>query len=105
MNPRRRDTLKLLGAKTPWTACSRRTAAHRQGGSGTHWPRHPVDAERAVGCGYDPGMLRIGLVGAGRMGAPICENLVRAGHRVGVFDIRPERADAVRAAGAEWRGS
>jgi 3-hydroxyisobutyrate dehydrogenase len=47
----------------------------------------------------------IGLLGVGRMGLPVCANLVRAGHEVAAFDRRPERAAAVRAAGATWVGS
>ncbi len=47
----------------------------------------------------------IGFVGVGRMGLPVCANLVRAGHEVAAFDRRPERAAAVRAAGATWVGS
>jgi len=34
--------------------------------------------------------VRIGFVGLGRMGAPMCANLVRAGCRVGATDLRPD---------------
>jgi 3-hydroxyisobutyrate dehydrogenase len=44
--------------------------------------------------------VRIGLVGLGRMGAPMCANLARAGCRVGATDIRPEASSA--AGGAHW---
>jgi 3-hydroxyisobutyrate dehydrogenase len=37
-------------------------------------------------------MSEIGLVGLGRMGLPICANLVRAGYRVLAGDRRPEAA-------------
>ena len=44
----------------------------------------------------------VGLLGAGRMGAGICAALVRAGHDVLAFDVRAEREEEVRAAGARW---
>lgn len=44
---------------------------------------------------------RIGWIGIGNMGAPICRNLIAAGHKVVVHDIDPARLDALRAAGAE----
>jgi 3-hydroxyisobutyrate dehydrogenase len=44
----------------------------------------------------------IGLIGVGRMGLPVCANLVRAGYRVLASDRRPEQADKVRALGAIW---
>jgi 3-hydroxyisobutyrate dehydrogenase len=44
----------------------------------------------------------IGLLGVGRMGLPMCANLVRAGHAVLAHDLRAERADQVRACGARW---
>jgi 3-hydroxyisobutyrate dehydrogenase len=44
--------------------------------------------------------VRIGFVGLGRMGAPMCVNLVQAGCRVGATDIRPEASSA--AGGARW---
>jgi 3-hydroxyisobutyrate dehydrogenase len=47
----------------------------------------------------------IGFVGVGRMGLPVCANLVRAGYQVAAFDRRPERAAAIRAAGATSVGS
>lgn len=50
-------------------------------------------------------MVQIGFVGVGRMGLPMCANLVRAGHTVLASDIRAERADAVRACGARWSPS
>ncbi|MGW4878114.1 NAD(P)-dependent oxidoreductase [Streptomyces sp. NPDC004262] len=48
---------------------------------------------------------RIALVGAGRMGTPLCGRFVSAGHTVTVCDLRPEREAAVRALGAEWASS
>ncbi|MFC1418054.1 NAD(P)-dependent oxidoreductase [Streptacidiphilus cavernicola] len=50
-------------------------------------------------------MLRIGLVGTGRMGTPICANLVSAGYPVTACDVRPERERAARRSGADWRSS
>ena len=44
----------------------------------------------------------VGLLGAGRMGSGICAALVRAGHDVLAFDVRTEREEDVRAAGARW---
>ncbi|MEU3183572.1 NAD(P)-dependent oxidoreductase [Streptomyces sp. NPDC006923] len=49
-----------------------------------------------------PALSRVALLGAGRMGTPVCGRLVRAGHRVAAFDPRPEREHAVRSVGAEW---
>ena len=44
----------------------------------------------------------IGLVGLGRMGAPVCANLVRAGYRVQAGDRRPDAAEQAAACGARW---
>ncbi|MEU3983389.1 NAD(P)-dependent oxidoreductase [Streptomyces sp. NPDC026672] len=49
--------------------------------------------------------MTVGVIGVGRMGAPICANLARAGHRVRVFDVRDDIEDTARAVGAEWGGS
>ncbi|WP_435175204.1 NAD(P)-dependent oxidoreductase [Actinacidiphila sp. bgisy145] len=50
-------------------------------------------------------MLKVGLIGLGRMGRPLCTRLARAGHPVTAFDARPERkADAERS-GARWQDS
>ncbi|MFC4505154.1 MULTISPECIES: NAD(P)-binding domain-containing protein [Streptomyces] len=45
------------------------------------------------------------LIGAGRMGGPVCGNLARAGYRVRVYDIRPECRETVLSYGAEWSDS
>jgi 2-hydroxy-3-oxopropionate reductase len=42
----------------------------------------------------------IGFIGLGRMGHPMVRNLLRAGFQVKVFDILPERIDALVEAGA-----
>jgi 3-hydroxyisobutyrate dehydrogenase len=41
----------------------------------------------------------------GRMGTPICANLVNAGYPVTVCDARPDREQAALACGATWRSS
>lgn len=43
------------------------------------------------------------MIGAGRMGLPICERLMKAGHLVTVHDIRPEVADRIHDCGAQWQ--
>ena len=47
-------------------------------------------------------MPEIGLVGLGRMGVPICANLVRAGYGVRAGDRRPEAAEQAARCGARW---
>jgi 3-hydroxyisobutyrate dehydrogenase len=44
----------------------------------------------------------IGFLGTGRMGMPMCANLVRAGHGVIAHDLRQELEGQVRASGAQW---
>jgi 3-hydroxyisobutyrate dehydrogenase len=44
----------------------------------------------------------IGFLGTGRMGMPMCANLVRAGHTVIAHDLRPELEAEARACGAQW---
>ncbi|MEV6995482.1 NAD(P)-dependent oxidoreductase [Streptomyces sp. NPDC093228] len=50
-------------------------------------------------------MSKIGLIGLGRMGAPMCNNLVTAGHEVVAHDIDPGRAETALAMGARWSPS
>jgi 3-hydroxyisobutyrate dehydrogenase len=50
-------------------------------------------------------VTRIGLIGVGRMGLPMCANLVQAGHEVTAGDARAERASAVTGCGARWQGT
>ncbi|MCW2898966.1 MAG: NAD(P)-dependent oxidoreductase [Streptosporangiaceae bacterium] len=52
--------------------------------------------------GHGPHTPRIGFVGLGRMGLPMCANLVKAGYQVVAGDIRPECEDAAVACGARW---
>ena len=47
-------------------------------------------------------MPEIGLVGLGRMGLPICANLVQGRHRVLAGDRRPEAARQAAGCGARW---
>lgn len=47
-------------------------------------------------------MTVIGFAGLGRMGTPMCANLVRAGYRVVATDLRPECEQLAGALGAEW---
>ena len=47
-------------------------------------------------------MTEIGLVGLGRMGVPVCANLVRAGYAVRAGDRRPEAAGQAARCGARW---
>jgi 3-hydroxyisobutyrate dehydrogenase len=50
-------------------------------------------------------MTRIGFIGVGRMGLPMCANLVRAGYEVTAGDARGEREGAVTGCGARWKGA
>ncbi|MCC7154747.1 MAG: 2-hydroxy-3-oxopropionate reductase [Bryobacterales bacterium] len=51
--------------------------------------------------------MKVGFVGLGIMGKPMCRNLIKAGHHLSVYDIVPEaveemaRAGATAAAGAQ----
>lgn len=47
-------------------------------------------------------MPDIAFVGLGRMGAPMCAALVRAGYRVTATDKRAEREPVALACGASW---
>lgn len=49
--------------------------------------------------------MRVGIIGLGRMGRPICANLVRAGHRVTAGDRRPTLEAEAASRGARWAGS
>jgi hypothetical protein len=44
-------------------------------------------------------MTRIGFVGLGNMGAPMCHRLIQAGHQVHVFDADPDKTAAASLAG------
>lgn len=45
-------------------------------------------------------MTTVGFVGLGDMGSQLVPHLLRAGHRVSVFDVKRERTDAMAALGA-----
>jgi 3-hydroxyisobutyrate dehydrogenase len=47
--------------------------------------------------------VQIGMIGVGRMGLPICANLVRAGYGVTAGDRRAELEGAVVGCGARWQ--
>ncbi|MFO1268394.1 MAG: NAD(P)-binding domain-containing protein, partial [Rubrivivax sp.] len=49
--------------------------------------------------------MRIAFVGLGAMGAPMALNLVKAGHEVCGFAVRPGAADALGAAGGRAAAS
>ena len=49
--------------------------------------------------------MRIGFVGVGRIGLPVCANLVAAGYPVVAADARAEAEGAVLESGAAWAGS
>jgi len=46
--------------------------------------------------------MKIGFIGVGNIGAPIAGQLLRAGHRLVVHDIRRAAADPLLRAGAAW---
>jgi len=46
-------------------------------------------------------MVKIGFVGLGMMGNPMALNLIRAGHNVMVYDVRPEAVQEAAGLGAE----
>ena len=49
--------------------------------------------------------MKIGFIGVGNIGAPIAGQLLAAGHRFLIHDIRRAAADALLASGAEWAES
>src|SRR5258708_20439076 len=64
-----------------------------------------------ISSGYEhasPGreeVMDVGLIGLGRMGTGIAKSLLRAGHRVTVYNRTRERAEALRKDGATVAGS
>jgi len=48
------------------------------------------------------GTQRVGIVGIGRMGAALCARLVHAGFAVRATDVRHDRREVARRAGATW---
>jgi 3-hydroxyisobutyrate dehydrogenase len=49
--------------------------------------------------------MSAGFIGLGMMGDPMACNLLKAGHALSVFDIRPEAVEQCRALGATGVGS
>ncbi|MDJ0737299.1 MAG: NAD(P)-dependent oxidoreductase [Nostocaceae cyanobacterium] len=49
--------------------------------------------------------MQIGFIGLGNMGSGMVANLLKTGFDVSVYDIQPEKAEALIAAGAIWRDS
>ena len=49
--------------------------------------------------------MKVGFIGIGRMGAPMCGNILAAGHDLLVHDVRRDAAAGLLAAGAAWAGS
>jgi 3-hydroxyisobutyrate dehydrogenase len=49
--------------------------------------------------------VRVGLIGLGHMGMPVCANLARAGYEVTANDLRTELQHGVVASGARWGAS
>ncbi len=50
-------------------------------------------------------MTRIGFIGLGNMGGPMCGHLIAAGHEVTAFDLDAAAVDRLRAQGARAGGS
>lgn len=50
-------------------------------------------------------MLKIGWIGLGHMGMPMCKNLMKAGHMIIVNDIKKEVAQEILETGAKWADS
>jgi 3-hydroxyisobutyrate dehydrogenase len=48
--------------------------------------------------------MRVGFIGLGHMGAPMCANILAAGYDLVVYDVRSEASEALVAAGA-WRAA
>ena len=46
--------------------------------------------------------MRVGFIGTGNMGNPMAANLIKAGHRLTVHDLRPEAATNLLEMGAKW---
>src|SRR5437868_202933 len=50
-------------------------------------------------------MQRVGFIGLGAMGLPMVRNLLKAGFQLTVWARRPESAQDILVAGADWAGS
>jgi 3-hydroxyisobutyrate dehydrogenase-like beta-hydroxyacid dehydrogenase len=49
--------------------------------------------------------MRVGFIGLGNMGMPMARNLIKAGHRLTVYNRTPDRAEELPASGASVAGS
>ena len=49
--------------------------------------------------------MKVGFVGLGIMGRPMCRNLIKAGHQLTVYDIVPAAVSEIASAGATAAGS
>ena len=49
--------------------------------------------------------MEIGFIGLGKMGLPMARRLVEAGHKLVVYDARPEAMDKLVALGADAASS
>jgi len=49
--------------------------------------------------------MRVGFIGVGNMGNPMCEHVIKAGHEVVVHDLVEERAANLIELGAKWAES
>jgi 3-hydroxyisobutyrate dehydrogenase len=49
--------------------------------------------------------IRIGWIGTGVMGAPMCEHLLRAGHALTIYTRTPSKAQKLLDQGARWAAS
>jgi len=45
--------------------------------------------------------MKIGFIGLGNMGSPMCKNLIKEGHELGVFDLNKEAVAALEELGAK----
>nr|WP_109483794.1 3-hydroxyisobutyrate dehydrogenase [Paraburkholderia sp. C35] len=45
--------------------------------------------------------MQIGFIGLGNMGAPMAQNLLKAGHEVKVFDLNTQAVETLKASGAQ----
>ena len=50
-------------------------------------------------------IMKLGFIGTGNMGNPMAANLIKAGHRLTVHDLRPEAAINLLEMGAAWADS
>lgn len=57
------------------------------------------------GAGFLTSETRLGWIGTGVMGAPMCGHLIAKGYRITVFNRTRQKAQALLEEGAEWAGS